>query len=76
VDFHGKIKNAIPFSSYVMDVVVYKDLKVHLIEFNPFGAHMSSGAALFNWLIDGPLLYGEIKRDKPAFFVLKELLNE
>ncbi len=31
---------------------------VRLLELNPFGAHLSSGAALFNWCTDTAWLYG------------------
>ena len=32
--------------------------RVYIIEINPFGAHSSSGSALFNWKTDFDLLYG------------------
>jgi len=74
IEYHEKFKVAVPFPSYVMDIVVYEDFTCHLIEFNPFGAHMSSGAALFNWSVDGPLLYGKLQRQLPVIRVLKELI--
>jgi hypothetical protein len=50
VAYHDEIKDGLPLPSYVMDVVVFPDYSCHLIELNPFGSNMSSGAALFNWL--------------------------
>ncbi len=42
-----------------MDVVYLPATeRVLIIEFNPFGADMSSGAALFHWERDYDVLYG------------------
>jgi hypothetical protein len=54
VAYHDEIKDGLPLPSYVMDVVVFPDYSCHLIELNPFGSNMSSGAALFNWLYAWP----------------------
>lgn len=84
VRFHDLIKDAkaagktLP-SSYVMDVVVFpKDYSCSLIELNPFGSHMSSGAALYNWRKDEDLLYGRELGQRaglPAIRVLRELID-
>jgi len=36
---------------------------VRLLELNPFGAHLSSGSALFNWRTDAAIMYGYAKAE-------------
>jgi hypothetical protein len=75
--FHDTVKAALPMPDYVMDVVVYADGTVQMIEVNPFGAYMSSGAALFNWKNDKSVLYGENRapEQKPVIRILKQLVK-
>lgn len=73
--FHDAVKNGFPMADYVLDVVVFPDMSCHVIEVNPFGPHMSSGAGLFNWEKDGELMCGITKRDVPAIRVLKQLIE-
>ena len=83
--FHAHLRPALPMPDYVMDVVVYADGTCQMIEVNPFGAYMSSGAALFNWRSDRRVLYGEervvVKGGKgegdalPVIRVLRHLLK-
>eukprot|EP01089_Gocevia_fonbrunei_P008182 TRINITY_DN19853_c0_g1_i1.p1 TRINITY_DN19853_c0_g1~~TRINITY_DN19853_c0_g1_i1.p1 ORF type:complete len:437 (+),score=59.04 TRINITY_DN19853_c0_g1_i1:118-1428(+) len=73
VKYHDQIKDYLPFPSYVIDVVVLEDYVCQVIELNPFGADMSSGAALFNWEKDHKLLYGELNRSSPAIRILNRL---
>jgi hypothetical protein len=40
------------------DVALKEDGSVQLVEINPFGALSGCGACLFNWVIDGKVLYG------------------
>jgi hypothetical protein len=61
---------------YVIDIVVYPDFTCHVIELNPFGAAMSSGSALFHWLRDYKLLYGELGLDKPVIRVAESIEND
>jgi len=75
VDFHETIKEAVPVDSYVMDIVVFPDFTCMIVEFNPFGPHLSSGAALFNWIKDFDLLTGNTDRQVPAIRILKKLIT-
>ena len=43
----------------VMDVTVSRVGEVRLVELNPYGAHLSSGSALFHWLDDWDVLHGK-----------------
>ncbi len=78
-EFHENVKAAFHLSSYVMDVVVWPDNSIQIIELNPFGAFMSSGAALYNWETDLDLLYGESSTTNqdiiPSIRVLTQLLD-
>lgn len=76
-DFHESVKDVFAYvPSYVMDVVVFEDFSVQIIELNPFGAHMSSGSALFNWKTDYDIMYGNKQEgNKPEIRVLKKLLE-
>lgn len=58
-------KQHIRYSSYVIDVV-YMNGRVFIVEFNPFGAEMSSGSALFNWDKDYNIMYGLQPPTPPA----------
>jgi hypothetical protein len=40
------------------DVALQEDGSVHLVEITPFGALSGCGACLFNWALDGKVLYG------------------
>lgn len=75
-EFHDKIKEHIPMPDYVIDVVIYPDMSCHVIELNPFGAAMSSGSALFHWLKDYNLLYGNIGLSKPVIRVAEHVEND
>lgn len=45
---------------WVIDVILSKEQMVpHFVEVNPFGAEFSSGSALFNWIRDRDVLYGD-----------------
>jgi len=43
---------------FSFDVVLKEGKKVELVEINPFGAMSGCGACLFNWVLDGRVLYG------------------
>eukprot|EP00026_Physarum_polycephalum_P008888 Phypoly_transcript_08991.p1 GENE.Phypoly_transcript_08991~~Phypoly_transcript_08991.p1 ORF type:complete len:432 (+),score=83.01 Phypoly_transcript_08991:128-1423(+) len=75
--FHDTMRDALPMPDYVMDVVVYADGTCQMIEVNPFGAYMSSGAALFNWKADKKVMYGEESPpgSLPVIRVLKQLVK-
>ncbi len=77
VKFHELAKTSLVMPNYVMDVAVLPDSSCYLIEVNPFGPYMSSGAALFNWEKDGDLLYGkkESKDGLPEIRILQQLLD-
>jgi hypothetical protein len=51
------------------DVALKEDGGVQLVEINPFGALSGCGACLFNWVIDGRVLYG---LEEPLFAVTLE----
>ena len=45
---------------WVIDVILSKEvLAPQFVEVNPFGAELSSGSALFNWVRDKEILYGD-----------------
>ena len=70
--FHQLIAPAVSLAcpSYVLDVIVCTDVPVRVaggaddlfacvvVALNPFGGHLSSGAALFDWERDADLLHG------------------
>jgi hypothetical protein len=70
VKFNDTVKSCFSTTSYVLDVVVFEDLKVELIEINSFGTYMSSGSALFHWKHHEDLLYNKLGRSTPAFRLL------
>jgi hypothetical protein len=77
VAFHATVGST--FSSliapnYVFDVILSQDFSVQVVELNPFGSHMSSGAALFNWDTDRSLLYSTSPASPPPIRVLERLL--
>jgi hypothetical protein len=74
--FHDEISSSIPFPDYVIDIVVFKDFSCQVIEFNPMGAAMSSGAALYNWLHDSDLLTGKLHLQPPPIRILRNLNDE
>ncbi len=43
---------------FSFDVALQSDGSVQLVELNPFGAMSGCGACLFNWVLDGKVLYG------------------
>ncbi|KAI4652413.1 hypothetical protein J4E93_002615 [Alternaria ventricosa] len=51
------------------DVALQQDGSVQLVEINPFGALSGCGACLFNWVLDGRVLYG---LEEPEFTVTVE----
>jgi len=64
IEFNRNLdKSKLP-ESYVLDVYANnktsesKDEEIELVEFNPFGAQMSSGSALFSWVHDQSQMYG------------------
>eukprot|EP00455_Lapot_gusevi_P000682 TRINITY_DN1030_c0_g1_i1.p1 TRINITY_DN1030_c0_g1~~TRINITY_DN1030_c0_g1_i1.p1 ORF type:complete len:282 (-),score=38.47 TRINITY_DN1030_c0_g1_i1:175-1020(-) len=77
IDFHDLIKDAMPFQSYVIDIVVFVEQGYcQVVEINPFGAHLSSGSGLFNWVTDHDLLYGKEVQSAPEIRVLSRLLED
>jgi len=63
-DMWASIAQKVPFLDCVVDAFVTSEGKGRLIEFNPYGAHLSSGSSLFNWLTHYDILYG-INQKKP-----------
>ncbi|KAI4658932.1 uncharacterized protein J4E79_006692 [Alternaria viburni] len=51
------------------DVALQQNGSVQLVEINPFGALSGCGACLFNWVLDGKVLYG---LEEPEFTVTVE----
>lgn len=43
---------------FSFDIALKEDGSVHLVEINPFGAMSGCGGCLFNWVLDGKMLYG------------------
>lgn len=76
IAFHDQVRATfaeLVAASYVFDVVVFRDYSVQIVELNPFGAHMSSGAALFNWETDAKLLLSDDATAQPVIRVLERL---
>jgi hypothetical protein len=48
----------IDLQSFCLDICIV-DEKPYFIEINPFGAEYSSGSALFHWIVDSDILYGD-----------------
>lgn len=77
--FDSDIKELVStlYPDAVMDVVIwpqlahrsYKNLGVFIIEFNPFGGSLVTGAALFNWRADHEILYNS---EKPIVRILNK----
>ncbi|ETO17398.1 hypothetical protein RFI_19924 [Reticulomyxa filosa] len=58
ISFYTIVKEKLPYVNYVMDVFVdLENEHVFIVEINPFGAHSSSGSALFEWKKDFDILY-------------------
>ncbi|KNC52293.1 uncharacterized protein AMSG_01120 [Thecamonas trahens ATCC 50062] len=79
VELHTSLDPLLSLDSYVFDVVWMPDTgSVSLIEINPFGAELSSGACLFSWTRDRALLYGDepAAGSQPAVRVLRELIGK
>eukprot|EP01112_Ceratiomyxa_fruticulosa_P016773 TRINITY_DN5113_c0_g1_i1.p1 TRINITY_DN5113_c0_g1~~TRINITY_DN5113_c0_g1_i1.p1 ORF type:complete len:432 (+),score=77.67 TRINITY_DN5113_c0_g1_i1:1923-3218(+) len=73
--FHENIKVAIKVPSYILDVAVFpSNYTCHLIELNPFGSYMSSGASLFDWRKDEALLYGKEPHALPPIRILDHII--
>jgi hypothetical protein len=51
---------------FSFDVALQQDGSVQLVEINPFGALSGCGACLFNWVLDGKVMYG---LEQPQFTV-------
>ncbi|KAL1797281.1 hypothetical protein ACET3X_003887 [Alternaria dauci] len=51
---------------FSFDIALKKDGGVQLIEINPFGALSGCGACLFNWVLDGKVMYG---LEEPEFTI-------
>eukprot|EP01127_Copromyxa_protea_P005507 TRINITY_DN15430_c0_g1_i2.p1 TRINITY_DN15430_c0_g1~~TRINITY_DN15430_c0_g1_i2.p1 ORF type:complete len:137 (-),score=16.07 TRINITY_DN15430_c0_g1_i2:16-426(-) len=75
------LKPHLPFSSCVYDTHVKftdedgtDDILVELVEFNPFGAHISSGSALFHWVRDFDILNG-VNRDESTPIYVRFVCN-
>lgn len=68
--FQDEIQNKFEhLGSYVMDVAILYHTEnpyVYFIELNPFGAHYSSGSALFHWLDDDQILCATKKNIQPT----------
>ena len=81
VKFHNTVKDILPYNDYVMDVFVdimtedkaskKREMKVFIIEINPFGAGSSSGSALFEWKTDYDLLYGQNIQNKALLPIVR-----
>lgn len=57
--FENTIKKKIThISSYCIDIVIINDMP-YFIEINCFGKEYAAGSALFHWLIDEKILYGD-----------------
>lgn len=54
---NSNIWKILPYNSLVADVY-YANGEIHLIECNPFGAFSPSRSALFGWIVDHNILYG------------------
>jgi hypothetical protein len=54
---------------FSFDVALQKDGRVQLVEINPFDALSGCGACLFNWVLDGKVMYG---LEEPQFAVTVE----
>jgi len=76
VDFHETVKEVIPFDNYVMDTIIFEDFSCMIVEFNPYGPHLSSGAALYNWIKDKELLIGDSEIEVPSIRILKKLITK
>ena len=75
--FIDKVSGCIRTPSFVIDIGVLEDYSCQVIELNPFGAYMSSGSALFNWLDDYDLLHGNLEGfDYPSIRILKYLIDD
>jgi hypothetical protein len=51
---------------FSFDVALQSDGSVQLVDINPFGAMSGCGACLFNWVLDGKVMYG---LEEPQFTV-------
>lgn len=56
--FQSVVKGKIELDSYVYDFVILEDGTPYFIEINSFGKQYASGSALFHWLLDEDILYG------------------
>jgi hypothetical protein len=54
----GNITDLLLKYGFSFDVALQEDGSVQLVEINPFGALSGCGACLFNWVLDGKVLYG------------------
>lgn len=75
-DLFNILKPYLPFRSCVYDTHVKfledsdgDSVLVELVEFNPFGAHISSGSALFHWVRDFDLMNGIGKTEETPIYV-------
>jgi len=59
---HSVIPRIDHVDSYVMDIALLEKEEPYFIEMNPFGKEYSSGSALFHWLRDESILYGETSK--------------
>lgn len=57
---------------FSFDVAFQKDGSVQLVEINPFGAMSGCGACLFNWALDGRVMYG-LEEEVTFAVTLKDL---
>jgi hypothetical protein len=57
-EFDSKMRNSLLKYGFSFDVALQPDGSLHMVEINPFGAMSVCGACLFNWVIDGRVLYG------------------
>lgn len=58
--FEGNIKNEINHvDSYVYDFAILNNNIPYFIEISSFGKEYAAGSALFHWIIDEDILYGE-----------------
>jgi hypothetical protein len=57
-ELDNNMRNLLSTYGFSFDVALQPDGSLQLVEINPFGAMSGCGAYLFNWLIDGRIMYG------------------
>jgi hypothetical protein len=57
-ELDASMREAVLKYGFSFDVVLKEGREVELVEINPFGAMSGCGACLFNWVLNGKMLYG------------------